>query len=195
LQSPNTERGKDSATYYLMQNLGPWAGLIVDAADGVTKMMQGDSIGAMKGLAPKPFSDLYRAGAEGLYGVRDSRGVVYDEPGVWGTITTVAGLRSVDRRETEEVRGASYEAMQRAMTLRTRYLNRLAIGHSTGDQALIDEAQASIQQWNADFPDMAIGASQLRKAIVNRVLSQINAEQYGVPAARLPQSVRDAVGQ
>jgi hypothetical protein len=105
------------------------------------------------------------------------------------------GLRSGDRREAENLRGATYEATMRAQALRSRYLGRLALGYSTGDQDMIDAANESINGWNTRYPDMAIGASDIKRAIVNRVRSQANASMFGVGSARLPsQSIQQAVG-
>ena len=193
--APADASAKEMFQFYVMQHIGPWAGLGANIFTGIEKAIQGDHVAAVKNLAPAGVRDVYKAFFEGQQGAKDSRQIVYYEPGIWDTVTGVMGLRSGGRREAEEIRGATYEASIRAQTLKQRYLGRLALGHATSDQDMINEAMDSIHRWNSDFPDMAVKGSDLRRAIVTRVKSQLNASSYGAASARPPaRSIMEQVG-
>jgi hypothetical protein len=192
--APKDGTAQDSFNYYVMRNIGPWAGLVGGAVGGADKAMNGDLQGAAKGLLPAPLRDFYRSMYESQAGAKDARQVVYFEPSPWDTVTGALGLRSGERREAEDLRGASYQAANAANTARQRYLGRLAIGHATGDQDLVTEATASIQSWNQAHPDLAIRASDIKRAVINRIRAQQNADLYGIPAARAPgESLKQAL--
>lgn len=193
--APTDASAKEMFQFYVMQNIGPWAGLGANIFTGIEKAIAGDHVAAVKNLAPAGIRDVYKAFFEGQQGAKDSRQIVYYEPGVWDTVTGAMGLRSGGRREAEEVRGATYEASIRAQTLKQRYLGRLALGHATSDQDMINEAMDAIHEWNSSFPDMAVKGSDLRRSIVTRVRSQINASQYGAATSRAPaRSIQEQVG-
>lgn len=195
--APNTDRAQDTATYYLMQNLGPWTGLITDGYAGASAAIKGDAMGAMKGLAPKPIADLYKATMEGMNGARDARQVTYFEPDLWDTVTGALGLRSTDRREAEGLRSAAYDANTNLATQRKRYLTQLAVAHATSDFDLQAQARQSIQDWNQKYtgPGERIGASDIRSAIISRVRAQTNADQFGIASSRAPGvAVKQALG-
>lgn len=184
--APKDATAQETFNYYVMRNIGPWAGLVGGAVGGVDKAFNGDAVGAVKGLMPAPIRDFYKALYESQAGARDARQVVYFEPGVWDTVTGAVGLRSGERRQVEGIRGASFEAANRANTLRQRYLTQLAIGHATGDQELVDGAMQKIQAWNGANPEQGIRPGDIRRAVVNRYRAQVNADLYGVPSARPP---------
>ena len=193
--APAEASAKETFNYYVMQNIGPWAGLGANIFTGIEKAMEGDHVAAVKNLAPSGIGGLYKSVFESQQGAKDARQIVYFDPSPWDTVLGAMGLRSGERREAENLRGATYEATMRAQALRSRYLGRLALGYSTGDQSMIDAANESINGWNTRYPDMAIGASDIKRAIVNRVRSQANADMFGVGSARLPsQSIQQAVG-
>lgn len=193
--APQNAKPGETFNYYVMQNIGPWAGLLGGAYTGATKLMQGDVLGATKGLMPAPIRDFYKATYEAGNGARDARQITYYEPGVWDTVLGAMGLRSGDRKEAEEIRGSSFQASSTAQTLRQRYLGQLAIGHALGDQGQADEARASIQAFNAKYPDLGIKGSDIKRAVVNRVRAQNTADQYGIASSKLPQSILTAVGK
>mgnify|MGYP000673879856 CR=1 FL=1 len=184
--APKDATAQETFNYYVMRNIGPWAGLVGGAVGGVDKAFNGDAVGAVKGLMPAPIRDFYKALYESQAGAKDARQVVYFEPGVWDTVTGAVGLRSGERRQVEGIRGASFEAANRANTLRQRYLTQLAIGHATGDQELVDGAMQKIQSWNGANPEQGIRPGDIRRAVVNRYRAQVNADLYGVPSARPP---------
>ncbi|MNM85332.1 hypothetical protein D3C81_974440 [compost metagenome] len=192
--APKDGTAQDSFNYYVMRNIGPWAGLLGGAASGAEKMFNGDFVGATKGLLPAPFRDAYRSLYESQAGAKDARQVVYYEPNPWDTVVGALGLRSGERREAEELRGAGYQASNQANTVKQRYLGRLAVGHAMGDQELINEAMGDIQTWNSAHPDLAIRASDVKRAVINRIRAQQNADVYGLPSARPPsESLKQAL--
>lgn len=192
--APKDGTAQDTFNYYVMRNIGPWAGLLGGAANGVASVFNGDMMGAAKGLMPAPIRDFYRSLYESQAGAKDARQVVYYDPSVWDTVTGAVGLRSGERREAEELRGAGYQAAQAANTVKQRYLGRLAVGHAIGDQGMISEATADIQTWNAAHPDLGIRASDIKRAVVNRIRAQQNATQFGIPSARPPsESLKQAL--
>jgi len=193
--APAEASAKELTQHYIMANIGPWAGLATNMFTGIEKALEGDHVAAVKNLAPAGIRDVYRAYFEGTGGAKDAKQVVYFQPGVWDVVAGAAGHRSGDRREAEEIRGATYLATARAQALTSRYLGRLALGHTTGDQDMINEAMQKVNAWNQAFPDMAIKGSSIRAATISRVKSQINATQYGVAGATAPsQSIQEAVG-
>lgn len=192
--APKDGTTQDAFNYYVMRNIGPWAGLLGGAVNGMDKAFNGDLTGAAKGLLPAPIRDFYRSMYESQAGAKDARQVVYYEPNPWDTVVGAMGLRSGERRDAEDLRGAGYQAASQANTLKQRYLGKLAIGHAIGDREMIGEATADIQQWNAAHPDLAIRASDIKRAVINRIRAQQNAAQYGVPSARPPsESMKQAL--
>ena len=193
--APKDASAKETFQYYVLANIGPWAGLGANFATGVEKALQGDHVSAVKNLAPAGVRDVYKAYFEGQQGAKDSRQVVYYEPNLWDNVTGAMGLRSGSRRDAEELRGASYDANSRTQTLKNRYLGKLALGYSMGDADAIAEARANIADWNSKYPDMAITASMQKRAIINRSQSQANAADYGIAAPRAPgASLKEVLG-
>lgn len=193
--APKNGTPQETFNYYVMRNIGPWAGLLGGAYSGASKALDGDAMGAVKGLLPAPIRDFYKALYESQAGAKDSRQIVYYEPNVWDSLTGAMGLRSGSRRDAEDLRSAGYDVNKQAQVLTQRYLGRLAIGHATGDQDLINESNQKIMDWNRAHPDMAVKATDIRAAVINRVRAQQNAELYGLPYAKAPsESVRDALG-
>lgn len=193
--APKDASAKETFQYYVLANIGPWAGLGANFATGVQKALEGDHVSAVKNLAPAGVRDVYKAYFEGQQGAKDSRQVVYYDPSLWDNVTGALGLRSGSRRDAEELRGASYEASSRSQTLKNRYLGKLALGYSMGDADVIAEAKGNIADWNSQYPDMPITASMQKRAIINRQTSQLNAAEYGIAAPRAPgASMKEVLG-
>lgn len=192
--APVDASAKETFQYYVLQNLGPWAGLGANLFTGIEKAMNGDHVAAVKNLAPAGARDVYKAYFEGQQGAKDSRQIVYYEPNMWDTVAGAMGIRSGGRREAEEKRGAAYEATIRAQTVKQRYMGRLALGHATSDQEMIDEAMENITRWNSEYPDLGFKGSDIKRAIVTRYRTQMNALEYGVAGNRPPSaSIQAAV--
>lgn len=190
--APAEASAKETFQHYVMQNIGPWAGLGSNIFTGVEKALEGNHVAAARAFMPSGIGAAYKALFESQQGAKDARQIVYYEPGAWDTVAGVMGLRSGDRREAEEARGAVYEATLHSQAVTRRYLGRLALGHATSDQAMIDDAMASINEWNSAHPDQAIRGSSIASAVVSRVRSQANANQFGVGGTRPAQSILDA---
>lgn len=192
--APVDASAKETFQYYVLQNLGPWAGLGANLFTGIEKAMNGDHVAAVKNLAPAGARDVYKAYFEGQQGAKDSRQIVYYEPNMWDTVAGAMGIRSGGRREAEEKRGAAYEATIRAQTVKQRYMGRLALGHATSDQEMIDEAMENITRWNSEYPDLGFKGSDIKRAVVTRYRAQVNALEYGVAGNRPPSaSIQAAV--
>lgn len=192
--APVDASAKETFQYYVLQNLGPWAGLGANLFTGIEKAMNGDHVAAVKNLAPAGARDVYKAYFEGQQGAKDSRQIVYYEPNMWDTVAGAMGIRSGGRREAEEKRGATYEATIRAQTVKQRYMGRLALGHATSDQEMVDEAMENITRWNSEYPDLGFKGSDIKRAIVTRYRTQMNALEYGVAGNRPPSaSIQAAV--
>lgn len=114
------------------------------------------------------------------------RGVAYYDPNPWSTMLNLVGLKSGERRDVEADRGAVYKAKAQAYATKQRYLTLLAAGYGTGDADQIAEANEKINNWNAQYPDMAITAQDRKRAVVMRIRSQQVAQQYGIVATRAP---------
>lgn len=193
--APKDATARELFQYYVMHNIGPWAGLGGNLVTGVEKAAQGDHVAAVKNLAPAGVRDIYRALFESQQGAKDSRQVVYFEPNLWDNMTTAFGLKSGRRREAEELRGAAYEASVHSETLKGRKVGRLALGFATGDVDMITDAQEDIREWNSRYRDMAISGSSIRQATLNRSRSQMNADLTGVASPRpLSSSIRETIG-
>lgn len=192
--APKEATAKETFNYYLVRNVGPWAGLVSNAASGIASAANGDYKSAAKGLMPAPIRDVFVAGYEAANGARDARQITYFEPDVWDTTANLFGLRSGARREAEELRGAGFAVGLRAQTAKQRYLGLVAVGHATSDQALIDEGREKIAAWNESHPDMPITGSDIRRATVTRARAQVNTDLYGITSSKAPSaSVIDAL--
>lgn len=193
---PITDKQSDILMYHIQQNLGPAVGLAGDAFDGVSHLLNGDVYKASQELLPKPFKDAVKATYEGANGAADARGVVYYEPSLLSGLSQSIGLRSGERRDAEALRGAVFKANARYYAAKERNLNKLAIGYAMGDNDLIVQAQADVAAFNEKYPDMAIKAQEMRRAIVNRFRTQQVASEQGVVAGRpLRDSILAATGQ
>lgn len=193
--APKDANAKETFEYYVLANLGPWAGLGANLFGGAEKALNGDHVGAVKNLAPAGVRDVYRAYFEATDGARDARQIAYFEPGVWDTMTTAVGLRSGDRRSAEDLRGASYTANSRAQTLRQRYTQRLALAYSVGDAEDQTQAMQDIKDWNERYPDLAIAGREVARARIARIRSEQNAQKYGIATSRPPsETMRGLLG-
>lgn len=177
---------RDVFMYHITKNLGPSVGMLGDVVVGTDHLLNGDFEKATASLMPKAFADLFTSYFNATEGVRDARDVAYYEPGPWSTMLNVVGLKSGERRDVDADRGAVYKAKARAYATKQRYLTLLAVGHSTGDADQIAEANEKINNWNAQYPDMAITAQDRKRAVVMRIRSEQIADQYGIVATRAP---------
>lgn len=186
----------DTFTYYVTQNLGPSFGLVKNLTGGTSDLINGDVAKAVGKLLPKPFADAHKALYEGANGARDSRNIMYYEPGPFDTLMTLAGLKSGERRDIEERRGALYTANANRFAIKDRNLGRLALAYSTGDADAIAEAMQGINDWNAQYPDMAVRGSEMRSAVVSRIRTEMTAADTGFSTTRAPtQSLVEKIGQ
>ena len=186
----------DTFTYYVTQNLGPSFGLVKNLTGGTSDLINGDVAKAVGKLLPKPIADVHKAAYEGANGARDARQIMYFEPGPFDTLMTLAGLKSGERRDIEERRGALYTANANRFAIKDRNLGRLALAYSRGDAAAIDEAMQGINEWNAEYPDMAVRGSEMRSAVVSRIRTEMTAADTGFSTARAPtQSLVEKIGQ
>lgn len=186
-------RPSDVLMYHVAQNLGPWVGLLGDAFDGSAALMNGDVYKASQDLLPKPFRDVTKSLYEGVNGVRDARGVLYNEPSVLSGVTQFLGLRSAERRDVEADRSAVYRAKKLAYGAEQRYLTRLVLAQTGGDAAGIADALTDINEWNARYPDLVIGKADIRRALVTRLRTEQVAGQTGIVSSRMPGPTLDAV--
>lgn len=194
--APIDGKSGDTFTYYVTQNLGPSFGLVKNLTGGTSDLINGDVAKAVGKLLPKPIADVHKAAYEGANGARDARQIMYYEPGPFDTLMTLAGLKSGERRDIEERRGALYTANANRFAIKDRNLGRLALAYSTGDASSIAEAMQGVNDWNAQYPDMAIRGSEMRSAVINRVRTERTAAETGFSTARAPaQSLVDKVGQ
>jgi len=186
----------DTFTYYVTQNLGPSFGLVKNLTGGTSDLINGDVAKAVGKLLPKPIADVHKAAYEGANGARDARQIMYFEPGPFDTLMTLAGLKSGERRDIEERRGALYTANANRFAIKERKLNRLAQAYSRGDAAAIAEAMQGINDWNAQYPDMAVRGSEMRSAVVSRIRTERTAADTGFSSTRAPtQSLVEKIGQ
>lgn len=186
----------DTFTYYVTQNLGPSFGLVKNLTGGTSDLINGDVAKAVGKLLPKPIADVHKAAYEGANGARDARQIMYYEPGPFDTLMTLAGLKSGERRDIEERRGALYTANANRFAIKDRNLGRLALAYSTGDASSIADAMQGINDWNAQYPDMAIRGSEMRSAVINRVRTERTAAETGFSSTRAPaQSLVEKIGQ
>jgi hypothetical protein len=185
----------ETFTYYLTQNLGPAAGLAKNLYGGTADLFNGDVEKAVGKLVPKPAADLWKSSFDSAKGVRDARGVVYFEPNPFDTFMGLAGFRSGDRREAEELRSRLYSATTTMFDVRNRYLQRLAAAQSSGDMAGVNEAIADIQAWSQEHPDMAFRKQEIASAVTKRIKTEYNAAEFGLPtAARITPSMAEIIG-
>lgn len=180
--APTNATGREQVQYYAMRNLGPWLGLGADYAELASKMAEGKLVEAMQVGLPKFFRDPIAA-VTGMSGVKDARDVVYFEPGIGTTVAQAVGLRSGSRRQAEDLRSARYKVAQNVSTLRGRYMGMAALGLSTDDDALVQEAYDKIRAWNDRYPDLAITPSDVRRSITGRYRAQMLADLYGTTTA------------
>ena len=186
----------DTFTYYVTQNLGPSFGLVKNLTGGTSDLINGDVAKALGKLLPKPLADIHKASYEGANGARDARQIMYYEPGPYDFLLTLTGFKSGERRDIEERRGALYTANANRFAIKDRNLGRLALAYSTGDAAAIAEAMQGINDWNAQYPDMAVRGSEMRSAVVSRIRTERTAADTGFSSTRAPtQSLVEKIGQ
>jgi len=118
---------------------------------------------------------------------------MFNDPSVLSGVTQFLGLRSAERRDIEADRSAVYRAKKLAYGAEDRYLTRLALAYSTGDAETIAETTADIQEWNTRYPDLAIKAQDIRRAVVTRLRTEQVAGQTGIVSSRMPGPTIDAV--
>lgn len=194
--APVGDKAEDTFTYYVTQNLGPSFGLGRNMYAGTVALIDGDVSKARDKLLPKPLADGFKAYYEGADGARDARQILYFEPGPFDTLMTAVGLKSGERRDIEARRGALYTANANRFAIKDRNLGRLALAYSTGDADAIAEAMQGINDWNAQYPDMAVRGSEMRSAVVSRIRTERTAADTGFSSTRAPtQSLVEKIGQ
>ena len=190
--APKDAQPADTVQYYLLRNIGPWAGMLQDWGKMFGAATDGDIPGAIT-HGPKFAADLAKAFSNATNGVRDAHQVAYYQPDAWDTVTTALGLRSGAMSNVADNLGASYEAAKHISTVKQRYLGQLAIGQLTGDTDLTQQTLAKISDWNASQPENAIKASDVRSAIQRQVKNQVAADAFGTPVTLKP-ATRAAIG-
>src|SRR5690606_39449449 len=75
--APADASAKETFQHYVMQNIGPWAGLGANLFTGVEKALEGNHVAAMKSLAPAAIRDANKAFIEEQQSAKDSRQNVY----------------------------------------------------------------------------------------------------------------------
>lgn len=190
---PKDKTPRDEFNYYLARAAGPSAGLVERLWEASGAIAGGDYKTAIQKGIPKALADVYTAAAD-FDGVRDSKGVQYYDPSLFDSIKTAIGLKSSDRLEAEEKRGAVYQGQAHIKALSQRALTKVALGYNLGDEDLQREGTEKFMQLVQAHPEM-VKASMLRRTIVGAAKSQYNADTHGVgQAGRLSQEVLEAVG-
>lgn len=191
---PKDKTPRDEFNYYLARAAGPSAGLVERLWEASGAVAGGDYKTAIQKGVPKALADVYTAAVD-FDGVRDSKGVQYYEPSMFDSIKTAIGLKSSDRLEAEEKRGAVYQGQAHVKALSQRALTKVALGYNLGDEDLQREGTEKFMQLVQAHPDM-VKASMLRRTIVGASKSQYNADTHGVgQAGRLSQELLEAVGE
>ena len=180
---PNTDDPKEVVGYHLERNIGPWFGLIQDAAAGTSEAMNGNYLDATRKLLPKPMADGIQAVQE-LDGEKDDNGVVTYDTGAWDTVNTALGMRSQGEVDASERRGAGFQAQQRISQRRRNMLVRYAAGVASGDRTLQQEALAEIQEWNQNNPTFAVTAQDIGRLRTRDQRKQQNLDETGLQTSR-----------
>lgn len=186
--------GKASETfaYYVTQNLGPSFGLAKNLLDGSQSVVNGDFQQATQKLLPKPAADAIKAVYEGQNGATDMRGIMYGQPSIWSGVNQLVGIRSAERRDLEQPRGAAYQISQRAYQFKERAKLRVALAQSTGDMDLYRETLDDVQRFNSQYPDYRVRPAELVSAARSRMRTENVAAATGVVSSRLPGPTLDA---
>lgn len=186
--------GKASETfaYYVTQNLGPSFGLAKNLLDGSQAVANGDFYQAGQKLLPKPAADFIKGGWESQNGARDMREVMYGQPSVWSSVNQAVGIRSAERRDLEQPRGAAYQISQRAYQFKERAKLRVALAQSTGDMDLYRETLDDVQRFNTQYPEYRVKPAELVSAARSRMRTENVAAATGVVSSRLPGPTLDA---
>ena len=191
---PKDKTPRDEFNYYLARAAGPSAGLVERLWEASGAIAGGDYKTAIQKGIPKALADVYTAASD-FDGVRDSKGVKYYDPSLFDSVKTAIGLKSADRMEADEKRGAVYQAESHISALSKRALTKVALGYNLGDEELQREGTEKFMQLAQAHPEM-VKASMLRRTIVGATKSQYNADTHGVgQAGRLSQEVLEAVGE
>lgn len=191
---PKDKTAADEFNYYLARFTGPSGAMVKKAWSGAGAIADGEYGEAVKQLTPKPMADIYSAAAD-FDGVKNKQGVVYYQPTATDSLKTVLGLKSADRLEAEEQRGAVYQAQAHAKALAKRALGKVAYGHATGDDELYQEGVDKFLDLQQRHPELIKG-SDLKRVIAGVSKAQYNADMYGVPQqGRLSNEVLDLVGE
>lgn len=192
--APKDKTGAEDFTFMAMKAAGPSVGLMKNWWEGAGHVWQGDFGEATKKLLPKGAADIYAATTT-YDGVRDSRGAMYYDPTAGDIVMQTLGLKSMNRREADDKRGAVYQAEAHVKALTKRALTQVALGINLGDDELQQAGTERFYELMQKHPEM-VKASQLKQTIVGVNKAQYNADAHGVPqAGRLSQEVLEAVGE
>lgn len=192
--APKDKTGAEDFTFMAMKAAGPSVGLMKNWWEGAGHVWQGDFGEATKKLLPKGAADIYAATTT-YDGVRDSRGAMYYDPTAGDIVMQTLGLKSMNRREADDKRGAVYQAEAHVKALTKRALTQVALGINLGDDELQQAGTERFYELMQKHPEM-VKASQLKRTIVGVNKAQYNADTYGIPqAGRLSQELLEAVGE
>ena len=192
--APKDKTPQDEFNYYLARAAGPSAGLLSNLWGSASAVSDGNYKKALQKALPKPLADAYTAAAD-FDGVRDSRGTVYFDPSMGDTVKTALGLKSADRLEVNEKRGAAYQAETHVKTMAKRALTKVALGYNLGDAELQGEGTARFMGLVQAHPEL-VNASMLSRTLSGAAKAQYNADQYGISkSGRISQEVLSAIGE
>ncbi|NEK79555.1 MAG: hypothetical protein G3W71_22375, partial [Xanthomonas perforans] len=70
--APAEASAKDTFQHYVMQNIGPWAGLGTNIFTGIEKAMEGNHVAAARAFMPSGLGAAYKALFESQQGAKDA---------------------------------------------------------------------------------------------------------------------------
>lgn len=188
---PTTDDPQAKFDHLLLNSLGPMYGIGSQFLKGADLWASGRYADAVPNFLPKPFADALKV----LKGrdVEDSQGIAWYERTNYDMVANALGLKTSGQAVAQADRSAIYAGTQRASDRRSALLGRYVMATNASEQQeVIEEVANWNRRWGGDA-SLVISTSTLTRAVKTRREKELNAQRYGVPSTRTPETVRRLV--
>lgn len=196
VRSPDRElEGRDEATHWLKEALGPGVGTMLQALTGAIMMTEGEVQRGFEAAMPKALRDLLKAGRYASEGVLTMTGrPVVDGLSAWEMIAQAAGFTPFKVALAYEQRGAKLNLQDKILGQKTELMNRYALAIKMDDEDAQADVLAEMERFNEAHPEVGLTAQQVRDGVRSRQRSDDRATQGVVLDERLRGYLEEQLG-
>ena len=168
---PSGLEGRDLASQYLVQVLGPLAAVFTEFFQGLKEIGQGDEWKGMERVVPKAIKDLMKSiryMEEGVTNIRGDVIVSAEDISHWDAFVQAFGFSPMDVTMQYEQNRATGNIAKAIQDRRSQLLDKYARGLREEDDELIDETIEEVIRFNEKNPTLRIDPKNLMSSMRSR---------------------------